>query len=236
MKTNLRAGVLAAGRGERLRGSSPLKPLAIVGGETLIERVLHSLAEAGAAEVTVIINDDSQAVRQYVEKKEWPFSLHWVVETTPSSMHSFLRLIEILARDGIDELFLISTVDTVAAPEAYAGFMERARAERAAITLALTSPGKDEKPLLVRTIADGSRIEAFGEGVYATAGAYAVRPVILREAAEARRDGIDALRKFLGRLLERGYYLAGLPLTGSIDVDHPADIEAAELFLRSGRQ
>jgi NDP-sugar pyrophosphorylase family protein len=236
MKTNLRAGILAAGRGERLRReSSALKPLTIVGGETLIERVLHSMAETGAAEVTVIINDDSRAVREHVEKRHWPFSLRWIVETTPSSMHSFLRLVETLARDGDEGPFLISTVDTVAAPRAYLEFMERASVEEAATTLALTSPGNDEKPLLVRTKARSSRIEAFGEGEQATAGVYLVRPVILREAAEARRDGLDALRKFFGRLLERGYHLAGVPIAGSIDVDHPADIEAAEQFLGSAR-
>jgi NDP-sugar pyrophosphorylase family protein len=228
----LQAGILAAGRGERLRtGSSELKPLVKVGGETLIERVLTSMAEAGVTEVTVIINDDSRAVRDHVVKREWPFVLRWIVETTPTSMHSFLRLVENLAADGNEGPFLLSTVDTVAAPKAYADFMERAQVERAAVTLALTFPGDDEKPLLVRLASGESRIEAFGEGEYATAGVYAVRPVVLREAEAARRDGIDALRNFLGRLLERGYPLAGIPISRSIDVDHPADIEAAEKFL-----
>ena len=234
---NLRAGILAAGRGERLRShASPLKPLAIVGGETLIERVLKSMAEAGASEVVVIINEDSEIVRDHVAKKKWPFALRWIVETTPSSMHSFLRLVEVLASEGDDGPFLLSTVDTVAGPNAYADFMERARLERAAMTLALTSPGDDEKPLLVRLATGESRIAAFGEGEYATAGVYAVRPLILIEAEEARLDGIDALRKFLGRLLERGYPLAGIPISKSIDVDHPADIETAEAFLRSAQR
>src|SRR5205085_8415905 len=48
----LRAGILAAGRGERLRTQpTDLKPLARVSGETLIERVLNSIVEAGASEV-----------------------------------------------------------------------------------------------------------------------------------------------------------------------------------------
>src|SRR3954470_15773790 len=103
----------------------------------------------------------------------------------------------------------------------------------AAVTRALTSPGDDEKPLLVRAAPNDSRIQAFGEGDFATAGIYAVRPIILREADEARSDGIDALRKFLSRLLERGYHLAGIPISGSIDVDHPKDLATAETFLRS---
>jgi NDP-sugar pyrophosphorylase family protein len=235
----LRAGVLAAGRGERLRkGSSDLKPLVKVGGETLIARVLQSMAEAGASEVVVIINEESGAVRDQVEQREWPFVLRWIVETTPTSMHSFLRLVETLAAGGNAGPFLLSTVDTVAGPEAYARFIAEAqRNQDASVTLALTSPGDDEKPLLVRTAPEGSRVTAIGEAAapseYATAGVYAVRPIVLREAEGARRDGIDALRKFLERLLERGYPLAGIPISGSIDVDHPADIETAEAFLRS---
>jgi NDP-sugar pyrophosphorylase family protein len=236
MNRNLRAGILAAGRGERLRSpASLLKPLAIVAGETLIEHVLKSMAEAGASEVVVIINEDSEVVRDHVTKREWPFSLRWIVETTPSSMHSFLRLVEVLASESNEGPFLVSTVDTVAGPNAYADFMERASRESAAVSLALTSPGDDENPLLVRLVSGDSRVAAFGEGEYATAGVYAVRPIILHEAEEARRDGVDALRKFFGRLLERGYPLAGIAISQSIDVDHPADIETAETFLRSAR-
>lgn len=236
MNRTLRAGILAAGRGERLRAdSTPFKPLVTVAGETLIERVLGSMAEAGASEVTVIINEDSAVVRDHVVRKEWPFALRWIIESTPSSMHSFLLLVEHLAHAGGDGPFLISTVDTIAGPKTYAEFMERARGEEAAMVLALTSPGDDEKPLLVRMAPGDFRIAAFGEGKLATAGIYAVRPIILREAEEARHDGIDALRKFLNRLLERGYALAGIPIAGSIDVDHPSDIAAAETFLRSAR-
>jgi NDP-sugar pyrophosphorylase family protein len=233
---SLRAGVLAAGRGERLRTRpSDLKPLARIGDVTLIEHVLSSMAAAGVSEVVVIINEDSMAIRDHVAKGDWPFTLRWIVETTPTSMHSFLRLVEVLAADGTDGPFLLSTVDTVTGPNGYAKFMEQARCHDAAIALALTSPGDDEKPLLVRMKAGDSRIEAFGEGEYATAGVYAVHPIILREADAARRDGIDALRKFLQRLLERGYRLAGIPISESIDVDRPADIAAAELLLRRAR-
>jgi hypothetical protein len=181
----------------------------------------------------VIINEDSVAVRDHVSKRSWPFAIRWIVETTPSSMHSFLRLVETLSADGDAGPFLLSTVDTVAAPRVYSDFFRRAEPDDAVVTLALTSPGDDEKPLLVRTAGEASRVVAFGEGEYATAGVYAVRPVILSEADAARRDGIDALRKFLARLLERGYPLAGIPISRSIDVDRPADIETAKIFLQS---
>ena len=234
---SLRAGILAAGRGERLRSRpSDLKPLARIGDQTLIEHVLQSMATAGADEVVVIINENSRAVRDYVVRNDWPFRLRWIVETTPTSMHSFLRLVEMLASDGADGPFLLSTVDTVTGPKAYADFMERARALNAAVALALTSPGEDEKPLLVRMREDDARVEAFGDGEYATAGVYAVRSNILREAESARRDDLRALRNFLQRLLERGYEIAGIPISESIDVDRPADLAAAEALLRSAHR
>ncbi|HEV2840223.1 MAG TPA: HAD-IA family hydrolase [Chthoniobacterales bacterium] len=237
-KPSLRAGLLAAGRGERLRPQAALKPLVKVDGRTLIERVLLSMAEAGASEVIVIINEDSLAVRDHVTASEWPFLIRWIVETTPTSMHSFLRLVETLAMDGDDGPFLISTVDTVAGAHAYAQFMTEARRhEEAAVVLALTSPGNDEKPLLVRCAPGDSRILAIGAAAapsdFATAGLYAVRGSILREAEAARHEGIDALRTFLGRLLDRGYRLAGIPIARSIDVDRPGDIRSAEELLRS---
>ena len=237
-KFSLKAGVLAAGHGERLRGeSNALKPLVKVGGQSLIEHVLHSMSDAGASEVVVIINETSSAVRDHVAARKWPFALRWVVETTPTSMHSFLRLVETLAADGDEGPFLLSTVDTVAGVQTYARFIDEARANtEAAVTLAVTSPGEDEKPLFVRMAAGESRITSIGDAAassgYATAGVYAVRASILREAEGARRDGVDALRTFLKRLLDRGYHLAGIPIAESIDVDRPADVETAEAFLR----
>ena len=235
----LRAGVLAAGRGKRLRSNTDdLKPLVKVGSQTLIEHVLDSLSDARASEVVVIINEDSIAVRDHVAAVKWPFILRWIVETTPTSMHSFLRLVETLAADGDDGPFLLSTVDTVAGAQTYARFITEARhLERPAVALALTSPGNDEKPLLVRTAPGDSRVVAIGEAAapsqYATAGLYAVRSSVLREAEAARREGVEALRTFLKRLLDRGYHLAGIPIACSIDVDRPGDITAAEEFLRS---
>ena len=235
----LKAGIFAAGRGERMRRqSNVLKPLVKVGHQTLIDHVLEAMSNAQASEVVVIINEESIAIREHVTARKWPFALRWIVETTPSSMHSFLRLVETLTEDGDEGPFLLSTVDTVAGARTYAQFFREARQLKGAdVTLALTSPGDDEKPLLVRTLPGTTQITAIGSEAapspYATAGLYAVRGSILREAEAARREGVDALRVFLHRLLKRGYHLAGVPIASSIDVDRPDDIEAAEELLRS---
>ncbi len=236
---SVKAGVIAAGRGDRLRHAAhTLKPLVRVGSRTLIERVLTSIGEAAPDEVVIIINEDSTGVRDHVSARRWPFAIRWIVETTPSSMHSFLRVVETLAGDDRDDdhsgPFLLSTVDTIAPPGAYARFAAEAQRGHADVTLALTAHIDDERPLLVRL--EGSTVVAIGDAAapaeYATAGYYAVRPSILREADEARRDGVSALRVFLERLLARGYRLDGIVSAASIDVDRPPDVEAAEAFLR----
>jgi NDP-sugar pyrophosphorylase family protein len=240
-----RAGVIAAGRGERLQDGGPrLKPLIPVGGLTLVERVLQSLGEAAPAEVVVIVNEASIAVKDHVSSRRWPFALRWIVETTPSSMHSFLRVVETLVADGDDDgPFLLSTVDTIAPPGAFAAFAAASQLLDADVTLAITPSPDDEKPLLVRVAGHtdlhrGSalRVEAIGAAAagaaWATAGYYAVRASVLREADEVRRDGLTALRAFLERLLARGYRVDAVPVPAGVDVDRPADIRAAEAFLK----
>lgn len=245
-----RAGILAAGWGERLRtGGLPPKPLVEVNGQPLIDHVLGSLAEVSPAEVVVIVNEQFVDVRDHVESRTWPFPVRWIVESTPSSMHSFLRVVEALAADGREGPFLVSTVDTIAAPGAFAAFAAASRAFDADLTLAVRPPGDDEKPLLVRVAADGVRIEALGsvvarpagqgqgaarQTVFETAGYYAVRSSVLGAADEARRAGVPALRVFLARLLEQGFRLTAVPVEGGVDVDRVGDVRAAEVFLRQG--
>lgn len=245
--------MIAAGRGDRLTHvSHSLKPLVRVGGQTLIERVLLSLAEARPVEVVIIVNETSLAVKDHVTKsRTWPFAVRWIVETTPSSMHSFLRVVETLAEDGDGGPFLISTVDTIAAPGAFGTFAAASREPDVDVTLAVTPPADDEKPLLVRLGPDGGTVEAIGETVrrtaggqadrdeearrsriWATAGYYAVRSSVLHEADGARRDGVSALRLLFERLLVRGYRLHAVPVAAGIDVDRPADVRAAETFLK----
>jgi NDP-sugar pyrophosphorylase family protein len=276
-----------------------LKPLVPIAGRTLVERVLSSLAEAAPSEVVIIVNEASLAVRDHVTSRRWPFAVRWVVETTPSSMHSFLRVLEELAGGGDEGPFLMSTVDTIAAPGAFASFAASSQQLDADVALAVAQPGDDLKPLLARMTPGTSRIEALGDAVrrpasanatavrrsfseggsvpprptslrqdyggppelqrrrkpdatsesrtvplfgdtglqpggdvWATAGYYCVRPSVLREASAARRDRVPALRAFLGRLLDRGYRLDGVPVAWAIDVDRPHDVKAAEAFLK----
>ena len=242
-----RAGVIAAGWGERLRATGPTpKPLVRVGGRPLIDHVLRSLAEASPSDVVIIVNEQTAPeVRAYVDGQPWPFPVRWIVETTPSSMHSFLRVVETLAADGREGPFLVSTVDTIVAPGAFAAFAAACVPGNADLTLAVRAPGDDEKPLLVRLAADGTTVDALGASVlrpvpgdawrdqiFETAGYYAVRASVLRAADAAREAGVPALRAFFERLRSEGFRVAAVPVPGGVDVDRAGDVRAAESFLQ----
>jgi NDP-sugar pyrophosphorylase family protein len=236
----LHGGIFAAGFGSRLQQSAGTpKALTSVAGRPLIDWILDEFEDAQVSDVVIIINEQSLPVRAHVDADERSCRVRWIVETTPSSMHSFLRVVETLAADGHDGPFLISTVDTIAPPGTFRRFVDASRPVRAAdMVLALTSRLEEDKPLKVETrphpSGTGVEVVGFGgEGAFATAGYYFVRASVLREAAAGRAANLGALRLFFGRLLDSGYSVAGICMPDSIDVDRPADIGAAELLLRT---
>ena len=233
----MRAGIFAAGFGIRLQQDSnaaTLKPLTTVAGRPLIDWVLSDLERAGIEDIVVIINDRSGSVRDHV-KRTGSARVTWLLETTASSMHSFLRILEELADDGDEGPFLITAVDTIAPPGTFRRFVGLAgTAPPADIILGLTTFVDDENPLRI-DVADSSiaaaAITSIGDGPYVTAGYFLARLGILREAGVARTSGFNALRLYLCHLFDRGYRMSGVRMADSIDVDRPSDVATAEHLL-----
>lgn len=236
----MKAGIIAAGVGERLRQAGWLqpKPLVPVAGVPLIDHVLAAVAAAGLREVACIVNEESPGIEAHCRER-WPgLRFAFVRRSTPSSMESLFTLAPLLA----GARFLLLTADAVFAPAVLAGFITAAtRRPEAAGVLAVNSFVDDDKPLWV-TMAAGGRITALGktarpatpEGGMVTAGFYVFEPRIFAEVEGARRRGHAALRDFLGHLLASGYSLYGEVVGKTVDVDRPHDIEVAETFVRSG--
>jgi NDP-sugar pyrophosphorylase family protein len=235
----LKCGILAAGRGERLCDRTELKPLVQIAGKPLIVHVLNGFAELGAVDVSIIINEVSTAVRDLVASREWPFAINWIVATTASSMHSFLRLMEAMADGGDAGPFLISTVDTIVPHEALLAFHSSAANSSDDVILAVNEPAEDDNPLWVQCDEmNGVTLlgdAAAGVAAQATAGIYAVRPGILAEANSAKASGLMSLRSFLALLLDRGYRFRAVAIGNSVDVDRAPDIIAAENLLQQTR-
>lgn len=229
----MKAAIIAAGRGERLMqgGISVAKPLVPIGGEPLIARVIRAAASVGATSVACIVNDLVPEVIRYLHTGPWPMPLDLVTRTTDNSMESLFSLVPYLR----EEPFLLLTVDAVFHFEILERFLWKARTlQNARGVLALTRFVDDEKPLWVKTDRR-HKIVAIGQAAkpsrYVTAGFYYFNPAVfdLIDVAQARAK---ALREFLGLLVENQYNLYGIVVSKTIDVDHPADIEKAERYLK----
>jgi NDP-sugar pyrophosphorylase family protein len=236
----MKAGLIAAGLGERLRahGMTLPKPLVPVAGRPLIDYVLAAVAAAGLRQVACIVNEESRGIEQHCRDR-WPqLAFDFIRRTTPSSMESLFTLRPLLA----GERFVLLTVDAVFAPRVLDRFLTAAAARvDAQAVLALSTFVDDEKPLYARLAADG-RISALGADAQprdasdvplVTAGFYVFDPAIFDEIAYARQSGFTALRQFLGHLLQRGYRFYGERIGKTVDVDRPEDLAVAEAFIRS---
>ena len=234
----MKAGLIAAGLGERFRqdGIALPKPLVPVAGRALIDYVLGAVEAAELRQVACIVNEESRGIEEHCHTR-WPeLEFEFVRRTTPSSMESLFALRPLL--DG--ERFVLLTVDAIFAPAVLREFLTAAAARADADgVLALSAFVDDEKPLWARR-ADTGRLTALGpdaEGSgLVTAGFYVFDPAIFSEIATARRSGFTALRQFLRHLLRSGYRLYGEPIAKTIDVDRPEDVTVAEAFVRSGFQ
>jgi len=230
----MKAAIIAAGKGERMRqgGIDTPKPLVRLAGEPLIARTIRAAANAGAASIACIVNDLHPAVSQYLKTETWPVPLELVVKTTPSSMESLFHLSHLLC----EEPFLMLTVDAVFANRTLSEFLAAARAiPEARGVLALTRFVEDEKPLWAK-VDNRYQISALGNDAvptpYVTAGFYFFHPDIFSTMGAARSGKLSALRQLLGLLLAKGYPIFGVPVSKTIDVDRPEDLNTAAACLK----
>ena len=230
----MKAAIIAAGKGERMtRGGIDVpKPLVLLDGAPLIARAIRTAAGVGASSVACIVNEIHPEVSQYLRSQTWPVPLELVVKTTPSSMESLFQLSHLLS----DEPFLMLTVDAVFAAGILEEFLSEAQTiNNARGVLALTRFVDDEKPLWAE-VDSRYKICALGDTAaptpYVTAGFYYFDPEIFNIIETARRNKLQALRQFLGLLLEKGYPLYGVPVSKTIDVDCPEDVRKANDYLK----
>ena len=234
--TPMKAAIIAAGQGERLRagGFTQPKPLVPVAGTPLIDYAVGAIAAAGLRDVACIVNEQSHGIEAHCRER-WPeVRFEFVRRTTPSSMESLFTLGPLLGAGR----FVLLTVDAIYAPGGLRDFIAAAaRHADAHGVLAVSDFVEDEKPLWVRLAAD-ARITALGDPArdsgMVTAGFYVFDAAIFAEVDDARAQRFTALRQFLAHLLARGYRVYGTRVPKTVDVDRPEDIASAAAFVRSG--
>lgn len=231
----MKAGIIAAGIGERLAqgGVALPKPLVSICGTPLIFRIIKAAAEIHADNVVCIVNDLHPSLHRYLAETEWPVPIEVIKKTTANSLESLFQLAPVLQ----DEPFILFTVDSVFPSSALSRFMRGARSiSTAGGVLALTRFFGDDRPLLV-DIAHDRLITAIGKShstsPYATAGFYYFKPDVFRYQGAAEDRKLGSLRQFLAFLVNHGYPLYGIRVSKTVDVDRVEDIEAAERYVRN---
>ncbi|MBO7294967.1 MAG: NTP transferase domain-containing protein, partial [Bacteroidaceae bacterium] len=91
--------IIAAGEGRRLSDEGVAQPKALVciNGEPLLTRLVRIFNACGAERIVIIVNDLNPLAEQHVRNlmaQPGGENIHLVVQTTPSSMHSFFALFQ----------------------------------------------------------------------------------------------------------------------------------------------
>jgi choline kinase len=240
MVKKLQGAIIAAGRGDRLRTSTREdipKPLVKLDGEAMLSRQARALLAAGASSVVAVINSETARVAGENEMAlEISRSVRLVVRDTANSMETMLALGEVLEPGW----FIASTVDAVIPQAELARFVnesrrkiEECRDKNLAGVLAVTRWRGEARPLFA-DVTENGLILRLGDGQTSmvTAGIYFLSTRVFDFATDAGRAGLDALRRFLALIIERGMRLDAIEIEGSIDVDEASDLDAARLALR----
>ncbi|HEV3178033.1 MAG TPA: NDP-sugar synthase [Stellaceae bacterium] len=218
-------GIIAAGLGSRLRadGIGVSKPMVRVAGRPLIEHTLDRFRAVGIRRLTVIINEESEDCRGWLEVNGRDLDLDLIVRTTPSSYASFR-----LVADRLDRApAVITAIDTIMPMKDFHTYvMAAVSLPRDAVVLGVTDYVDDENPFWATVDAADGRVRKLGGdgGSHVTAGLYglpALRP------AEPNASFLR-LRDYLTWLVAEGRPVYAVVLPRVFDIDRARDIVAAE--------
>lgn len=229
--------IIAAGEGRRLSEEGVAWPKALVplNGEPLLSRLVCIFNACGAERIIVIVNDLYPQVEQHVRQlmaQPGGERIHLVVQTTPSSMHSFFALSSHLA----DEPFCLTTVDTIFRESDFRAYLDYFAQSDADGVMGVTDFVDDEKPLYVATN-ESLDITAFLDASttckYISGGIYGLTAPALKTLQRCMAEGQSRMRNYQRGLIADGLRLKAFPFSKILDVDHASDIAKAEAFLRS---
>lgn len=240
----MKFAILAAGEGSRLaaEGIKEPKPMVTLQGEPMLNRLIRIFESCGAETIAIITNNLSLQTQKHVlqlQAKGHP--VHLVVQTTPSSMHSFHALMPLLGEGR----FILTTVDTIFNEDEFHRFIQAFSNADASLDgmMAVTDFIDDERPLWVSTMADLTisgfhdtqasfqASKAGDECRYISGGIYGLDSRCFATLDRCIQEGQQRMRNFQRALVADGFHLTAYPFSKILDVDHVSDITKAEAFL-----
>ncbi len=231
----MKFAIIAAGEGSRLtqEGVKLPKPLTVLAGKAMIERLIRIFIDNNADEIVVIVNEENVLTKKFLEelKGKLNIPLTLVVKTTPSSMHSFFELSKYM--DG--DKFCLTTVDTIFKEDEFKRYISDFKNIECDGLMGVTDYIDDEKPLYVATDEELNVTGFFDKNdcgcKHISGGIYCLGPKAIDVLNVCMENGVSRMRNFQRALVENGLILKAWPFKKIIDVDHAEDIVKAELFL-----
>ena len=226
--------IISAGEGSRLasEGIDTPKPLIVINGIPLIDRLLDIFVRHDASSVSVIVNSENHRTIAHLQAKRLDVPFNLVIKTTLGSMYSLYELKPFLH----DAPFCLTTVDTVFRENEFTAFL-KAFCENRHIDglMAATDFVDDEKPLFL-DVDDHLRILDFCDecpaaGKYVSGGIYCLHPVAWRVLDSTMQSCMTRMRDFQRQLVRQGLRLKAFPFSKIVDIDHAADIAVAEKLI-----
>jgi choline kinase len=229
--------ILAGGEGSRLAadGIATPKPLALVGGEPQIVRLVRVFGSFGPRSLTVMVRAEfADPVRSALTEAGLA---GWRVRpcTTPSSLHTLVEgLLEIPAGP-----VFCSMVDTVMPAADWRRVWSTTEASLAggdALVLTVTGYVDDEAPLWVRRDPSGRALVVGKEPVSppcVSGGVYGLSPSAREWAAQVVTAGSARMRSFLASTVDRGVRVVTVEVPRIIDLDRGRDLETARHWVDS---
>ncbi len=177
----------------------------------------------------MIINGQAQDVRSLLDT----LPVNVTVKTTPGSLHSLAALMPRIEGGDV----CVATVDAVFRPEEFDAYLQAWRdTDDADAFMAVTKFVDDEKPLYVSVNREGLITGYFdtpADGVaYVSGGIYILTPDALSILPDCMESGHTRMRDFQRALVAAGLRLRPFEFRKIIDVDHVADIAAAEDLIK----
>jgi NDP-sugar pyrophosphorylase family protein len=228
--------IIAAGEGSRLQqeGIETPKPLVLVNGETLIDRLIRIFINQGAEKIIIAINSIYSQVEQHLKRIALQTSnckIEWVVANTPSSMHSFYALSHLID----DAPFCLTTVDTIFTEQDFAKYLNIFEQSEHDGVMAVTDFIDDEKPLYVEVTQEHKILnfhDTSSNCHFISGGIYGLKSNAIKTLKHCIETKQFRMRNFQRALIADGLYLQAYPFSKILDVDHAEDINKAESFLQ----
>jgi len=237
----MKALIVAAGQGTRLREKGALKPLIPIRGVTLIERVIANLLFAGVSDIFVVTGYRSEALQ--AELREIGVRLDAHITAIHNREWTRANGVSVLAaKQFLDEPFLLTMCDHLVDPGILRGLIA-AQTEPETVTLAVDfnigSPLNDPEDV-TRVKCLGEQLQHIGKIIRDfncfDTGVFRCTPVMFDALVEAQRRGDDSISGAMNVLAKwnkaRVFDIGGHLW---VDVDDPIAFGKAEALLDSGR-